>query len=90
MVPRPTPHVVSEALGSGRGGELETGPEEFGKSLQKKVTGNEDKSLQIGFGNYRLEKIHENNWCGQTLDVDQETSVLLVFRYFLAFQKRRR
>ena len=78
MVPRPTPHVVSEALGSGRGGELETGPEEFGKSLQKKVTGNEDKSLQIGFGNYRLETFHENNWCGQTLDVDQETSVLLV------------
>ena len=79
MVPRPTPHVVSEALGSGRGGELETGPEEFGKSLQKKVTGNEDKSLQIGFENYRLDAIPEKDCCGQTLDVDLETSVLLVF-----------
>ena len=69
---------------------METGPEEFGKSLQKIVAGNEDKSLQIGFGNYRLNAIPEKNCCGQNLDVDQETSVLLVFRYFLAFQKRRR
>ena len=53
--------------------------ETFGKSLQKKVTGNDDKSLQIGFGNYRLKESYEKNSCGQNLDVDLETSVLLVF-----------
>jgi hypothetical protein len=58
---------------------LETGPEEFGKSLQKKVAGNDDKLLQIGFGNYRLERIYEKNPCGYNLDVNLETSVLLVF-----------
>jgi hypothetical protein len=53
--------------------------ETFGKSLQKKVTGNDDKSLQIAFGNYRLTEIYEKNSCDQNLDVDLETSVLLVF-----------
>jgi len=58
---------------------LKTAAETFGKSLQKKVAGNDDKSLQIGFGNYKLDEIYEKNSCGQNLDVDLETSVLLVF-----------
>ena len=78
-------YIGGVGLGLGAGSDFGSGVEFFGKSLHKKVAGNDEIVLQIGCRNYSLETVHEINFCCQEFGADRQASVLWVLKTVFGF-----